>query len=187
MRCTPWSNGRDGLPHRPAARKGRGDYVVPELALFRSMTVAENSVRTARAAHWRHDAPASPPELLRLLSLEGMDQRLPRNSPAATRSAWRLGAPLAHKPGCAARCALRRPGCEYPRGMRRTLLPGAGAISGSPPVLVSPPTHDEPSRWADRKSGHDSRALLEMVQQRNDLTRAPGHAFLATFLTSRPN
>src|SRR5256885_2047647 len=90
-------HGRD-VTHVAARERGVG-LVFQNYALFRHMTVAENIEFALRVRHMRAGARRQRrQELLRLVALEGMDQRLPAQLSGGQQQRVAVARALAHKP-----------------------------------------------------------------------------------------
>ena len=114
------------VTHVSARQRGVG-FVFQNYALFRHMTVGENiefalRVRRMRADDRRHRRQ----ELLRLVALEGMDDRLPTQLSGGQQQRVAVARALAHKArGPAARRAVRRARREDSRRASPHDPPGA--------------------------------------------------------------
>ena len=90
-------HGRD-VTHVAARKRGVG-LVFQNYALFRHMTVADNIEFALRVRHMRGRARRQRrAELLRLVSLEGMDDRLPAQLSGGQQQRVAVARALAHKP-----------------------------------------------------------------------------------------
>ena len=172
-------HGRD-VTHISARERGVG-LVFQNYALFRHMTVAENiefalRVRHVRAAERR----SRRQELLRLVALEGMDQRLPAQLSGGQQQRVAVARALAHKPEV---LLLDEPfgalDAKIREELRRTIRQVQREL-GITTVLV---THDQEEAFAlaDRIGVMNLGRLLEMGRPHELYTR-PATRFVATFL-----
>ena len=172
-------HGRD-VTHLSARRRGVG-LVFQNYALFRHMTVAENiefalRVRRVRAAERRQRRQ----ELLRLVALEGMDERLPGQLSGGQQQRVAVARALAHKPEV---LLLDEPfgalDAKIREGLRRTIREVQREL-GITTILV---THDQEEAFAmaDRIGVMNFGRLLE-IGKPQDLYTRPTTRFVATFL-----
>jgi sulfate transport system ATP-binding protein len=172
-------HGRD-VTHVAARGRGVG-LVFQNYALFRHMTVAENiefalRVRRVKAAERRKRRQ----ELLRLVSLEGMDQRLPAQLSGGQQQRVAVARALAHKPEV---LLLDEPfgalDAKIREELRRTIREVQREL-GITTVLV---THDQEEAFAmaDRIGVMNLGRLLE-VGRPHELYTRPATRFVATFL-----
>ncbi len=172
-------HGRD-VTHVSARERGVG-LVFQNYALFRHMTVAENiefalRVRRMKAADRRQRRQ----ELLRLVALEGMDQRLPAQLSGGQQQRVAVARALAHKPEV---LLLDEPfgalDAKIREELRRTIRQVQREL-GITTVLV---THDQEEAFAlaDRIGVMNLGRLLEMGRPTELYTR-PATRFVATFL-----
>jgi len=172
-------HGRD-VTHVAARRRGVG-LVFQNYALFRHMTVAENiefalRVRHVRAAERRRRRQ----ELLRLVALEGMDERLPAQLSGGQQQRVAVARALAHKPEV---LLLDEPfgalDAKIREGLRRTIREVQREL-GITTVLV---THDQEEAFAmaDKIGVMNFGRLLESGRPQDLYTR-PVTRFVATFL-----
>ena len=172
-------HGRD-VTHVSARRRGVG-LVFQNYALFRHMTVAENiefalRVRRVRAAERRRRRQ----ELLRLVALEGMDERLPAQLSGGQQQRVAVARALAHKPEV---LLLDEPfgalDAKIREGLRRTIREVQREL-GITTILV---THDQEEAFAmaDRIGVMSFGRLLESGKPQELYTR-PATRFVATFL-----
>ena len=172
-------HGRD-VTHVAARGRGVG-LVFQNYALFRHMTVAENiefalRVRRVRASERRQRRQ----ELLRLVALEGMDQRLPAQLSGGQQQRVAVARALAHKPEV---LLLDEPfgalDAKIREELRRTIRQVQREL-GITTVLV---THDQEEAFAlaDRIGVMNHGRLLEMGRP-NELYTRPATRFVATFL-----
>lgn len=172
-------HGRD-VTHVPARRRGVG-LVFQNYALFRQMTVAQNiefalRVRRVRAAERRRRRQ----ELLRLVALEGLDDRLPAELSGGQQQRVAVARALAHEPEV---LLLDEPfgalDAKIREGLRRTIRQVQREL-GITTILV---THDQEEAFAmaDRIGVMNFGRLLEAGRP-DDLYTRPVTRFVATFL-----
>jgi len=172
-------HGRD-VTHVRARDRGVG-LVFQNYALFRHMTVADNiefalRVRRMKAA----DRRARRRELLKLVALEGMDERLPGQLSGGQQQRVAVARALAHKPQV---LLLDEPfgalDAKIREELRRTIRSVQREL-GITTVLV---THDQEEAFAlaDTIGVMNHGRLLE-VGNPNDLYAQPATRFVATFL-----
>jgi sulfate transport system ATP-binding protein len=172
-------HGRD-VTHVRARDRGVG-LVFQNYALFRHMTVADNiefalRVRRMKAA----DRRARRKELLKLVALEDMDERLPGQLSGGQQQRVAVARALAHKPQV---LLLDEPfgalDAKIREELRRTIREVQREL-GITTVLV---THDQEEAFAlaDTIGVMNHGRLLE-VGQPNDLYAQPATRFVATFL-----
>ena len=172
-------HGRD-VTHVSARRRGVG-LVFQNYALFRHMTVGENiefalRVRRVRAAQRRRRRQ----ELLRLVALEGMDERLPAQLSGGQQQRVAVARALAHEPQV---LLLDEPfgalDAKIREGLRRTIREVQREL-GITTILV---THDQEEAFAmgDRIGVMNCGRLLESGTPQDLYTR-PTTRFVATFL-----
>ncbi len=172
-------HGRD-VTHLSARDRGVG-LVFQNYALFRHMTVADNiefalRVRRMRASQRRERRR----ELLRLVALEGMDNRLPLQLSGGQQQRVAVARALAHKPEV---LLLDEPfgalDAKIREELRRTIREVQREL-GITTVLV---THDQEEAFAlaDRIGIMNLGRLLEMGRP-EDLYARPATRFVATFL-----
>ena len=172
-------HGRD-VTHVRARDRGVG-LVFQNYALFRHMTVADNiefalRVRRMKAA----DRRARRKELLKLVALEGMDERLPGQLSGGQQQRVAVARALAHKPQV---LLLDEPfgalDAKIREELRRTIRSVQREL-GITTVLV---THDQEEAFAlaDTIGVMNHGRLLE-VGHPNDLYTQPATRFVATFL-----
>ena len=172
-------HGRD-VTHVRARDRGVG-LVFQNYALFRHMTVADNiefalRVRRMKAAERR----ARRKELLQLVALEGMDERLPGQLSGGQQQRVAVARALAHKPQV---LLLDEPFGALDAKIREELRRTIRAVQrelGITTVLV---THDQEEAFAlaDTIGVMNHGRLLE-VGNPNDLYTQPATRFVATFL-----
>ena len=172
-------HGRD-VTHVSARRRGVG-LVFQNYALFRHMTVAENiefalRVRRMRASKRRRRRQ----ELLRLVSLDGLDDRLPAELSGGQQQRVAVARALAHKPEV---LLLDEPfgalDAKIREGLRRTIREVQRELRITT-ILV---THDQEEAFAlaDRIGVMNFGRLLENGRPQDLYTR-PATRFVATFL-----
>jgi sulfate transport system ATP-binding protein len=172
-------HGRD-VTHVSAKERGVG-LVFQNYALFRHMTVADNiefalRVRRMRAADRRQRRQ----ELLRLVALEGMDERLPAQLSGGQQQRVAVARALAHKPEV---LLLDEPfgalDAKIREELRRTIRQVQREL-GITTVLV---THDQEEAFAmaDRIGVMNLGRLLE-IGKPQELYARPATRFVATFL-----
>jgi sulfate transport system ATP-binding protein len=172
-------HGRD-VTHVRARDRGVG-LVFQNYALFRHMTVADNiefalRVRRMKAA----DRRARRKELLQLVALEGMDERLPVQLSGGQQQRVAVARALAHKPQV---LLLDEPFGALDAKIREELRRTIRAVQrelGITTVLV---THDQEEAFAlaDTIGVMNNGRLLETGQP-HDLYAQPATRFVATFL-----
>jgi len=172
-------HGRD-VTHVRARDRGVG-LVFQNYALFRHMTVADNiefalRVRRMKAPERR----ARRKELLQLVALEGMDERLPGQLSGGQQQRVAVARALAHKPQV---LLLDEPFGALDLKIREELRRTIRAVQrelGITTVLV---THDQEEAFAlaDTIGVMNHGRLLE-VGNPNDLYGQPATRFVATFL-----
>src|SRR6516165_4592604 len=172
-------HGRD-VTHVAARKRGVG-LVFQNYALFRHMTVADNIEFALRVRHMRGRARRQRrAELLRLVSLEGMDDRLPAQLSGGQQQRVAVARALAHKPQV---LLLDEPfgalDAKIREELRRTIREVQREL-GITTVLV---THDQEEAFAlaDRIGVMNLGRLLEMGRP-DDLYARPTTRFVATFL-----
>jgi sulfate/thiosulfate transport system ATP-binding protein len=172
-------HGRD-VTHVSARDRGVG-LVFQNYALFRHMTVADNiefalRVRRMKASERRQRRQ----ELLRLVALEGMDERLPAQLSGGQQQRVAVARALAHKPEV---LLLDEPfgalDAKIREELRRTIRQVQREL-GITTVLV---THDQEEAFAlaDRIGVMNLGRLLE-VGRPQELYARPATRFVATFL-----
>lgn len=172
-------HGRD-VTHVAARERGVG-LVFQNYALFRHMTVAENiefalRVRRVKSRERRQRRQ----ELLRLVALEGMDQRLPAQLSGGQQQRVAVARALAHKPEV---LLLDEPfgalDAKIREELRRTIREVQREL-GITTVLV---THDQEEAFAlaDRIGVMNLGRLLE-IGRPHELYARPATRFVATFL-----
>ena len=172
-------HGRD-VTHVSARERGTG-FVFQHYALFRHMTVGENiefalKVRRVRAAARRERRR----ELLRLVDLEGFDDRLPGQLSGGQQQRVAVARALAHEPAV---LLLDEPFGALDAKIRVELRATVRAVQrrlGMTTILV---THDQEEAFslADRLGVMQMGRLLE-TGNAEQLYRQPATRFVATFL-----
>src|SRR5258708_2138418 len=172
-------HGRD-VTHVAARKRGVG-LVFQNYALFGHMTVAENIEFALRVRHMRAKARRQRrEELLRLVALEGLDQRLPAQRSGGQQQRVAVARALAHKPEV---LLLDEPfgalDAKIREELRRTIREVQRELKIST-ILV---THDQEEAFAlaDRIGVMNLGRLLE-VGRPEELYARPATRFVATFL-----
>jgi len=172
-------HGRD-VTHVAARKRGVG-LVFQNYALFRHMTVADNIEFALRVRHMRARARRQRrAELLRLVALEGMDDRLPAQLSGGQQQRVAVARALAHKPEV---LLLDEPfgalDAKIREELRRTIRQVQREL-GITTVLV---THDQEEAFAmaDRIGIMNQGRLFE-VGAPHELYARPATRFVATFL-----
>jgi sulfate transport system ATP-binding protein len=172
-------HGRD-VTHVRARHRGVG-LVFQNYALFRHMTVAENIEFALRVRRMKGaDRRARRKELLKLVALEGMDERLPGQLSGGQQQRVAVARALAHKPQV---LLLDEPfgalDAKIREELRRTIRSVQREL-GITTVLV---THDQEEAFAlaDTIGVMNHGRLLE-VGHPHDLYAQPATRFVATFL-----
>jgi sulfate transport system ATP-binding protein len=172
-------HGRD-VTHVPAQKRDVG-LVFQNYALFRHMTIADNIEFALRVRRMRAGARRERRrELLRLVSLEGMDERLPTQLSGGQQQRVAVARALAHKPEV---LLLDEPfgalDAKIRDELRRTIRQVQREL-GITTVLV---THDQEEAFAlaDRIGVMNFGRLLE-VGGPDELYTRPATRFVATFL-----
>jgi sulfate transport system ATP-binding protein len=172
-------HGRD-VTHVRARDRGVG-LVFQNYALFRHMTVADNIEFALRVRRMkRADRVARRKELLKLVALEGMDERLPGQLSGGQQQRVAVARALAHKPQV---LLLDEPFGALDAKIREELRRTIRAVQrelGITTVLV---THDQEEAFAlaDTIGVMNNGRLLE-IGQPHDLYAQPATRFVATFL-----
>src|SRR5580700_2647650 len=172
-------HGRD-VTHVGARKRGVG-LVFQNYALFRHMTVADNIEFALRVRHMRaRRRRERRKELLRLVALEGMDERLPTQLSGGQQQRVAVARALAHKPEV---LLLDEPfgalDAKIREELRRTIRQVQREL-GITTVLV---THDQEEAFAlaDRIGVMNLGRLLELGKPQ-ELYARPATRFVATFL-----
>jgi sulfate transport system ATP-binding protein len=172
-------HGRD-VTHLRARDRGVG-LVFQNYALFRHMTIADNIEFALRVRRMKAvDRRARRKELLQLVALEGMDERLPGQLSGGQQQRVAVARALAHKPQV---LLLDEPFGALDAKIREELRRTIRAVQrelGITTVLV---THDQEEAFAlaDTIGIMNHGRLLE-VGQPQDLYAQPATRFVATFL-----
>jgi len=172
-------HGRD-VTHVRARDRGVG-LVFQNYALFRHMTVADNIEFALRVRRMkRADRVARRQELLKLVALEGLDERLPGQLSGGQQQRVAVARALAHKPQV---LLLDEPFGALDAKIREELRRTIRAVQrelGITTVLV---THDQEEAFAlaDTIGIMNHGRLLE-VGHPSDLYAQPATRFVATFL-----
>jgi sulfate/thiosulfate transport system ATP-binding protein len=172
-------HGKD-VTHVRARDRGVG-LVFQNYALFRHMTVADNIEFALRVRRMKAvDRRARRKELLKLVALEGMDERLPGQLSGGQQQRVAVARALAHKPQV---LLLDEPFGALDAKIREELRRTIRAVQrelGITTVLV---THDQEEAFAlaDTIGVMNHGRLLE-VGNPNDLYAQPATRFVATFL-----
>src|SRR4051812_38077778 len=172
-------HGRD-VTHVRARDRGVG-LVFQNYALFRHMTVADNIEFALRVRRMkRADRVARRKELLKLVALEGMDERLPAQLSGGQQQRVAVARALAHKPQV---LLLDEPFGALDAKIREELRRTIRAVQrelGITTVLV---THDQEEAFALADTiGVMSNGRLLEIGQPHDLYAQPATRFVATFL-----
>src|SRR6195952_218144 len=172
-------HGRD-VTHLSAKERGVG-LVFQNYALFRHMTVADNIEFALRVRRMKSaDRRKRREELLRLVALEGMDERLPTQLSGGQQQRVAVARALAHKPEVV---LLDEPfgalDAKIREELRRTIREVQQELKIST-ILV---THDQEEAFAlaDRIGVMNLGRLLE-VGRPEELYARPATRFVATFL-----
>src|SRR3954469_18296000 len=172
-------HGRD-VTHLSAKERGVG-LVFQNYALFRHMTVADNiefalRVRRMKAADRRKRRQ----ELLRLVSLEGMDERMPGQLSGGQQQRVAVARALAHKPEV---LLLDEPFGALDAKIREELRRTIRQVQRELKITTVLVTHDQEEAFAlaDRIGVMNLGRLLESGRP-DELYDRPATRFVATFL-----
>src|ERR1700754_764341 len=172
-------HGRD-VTHMSAKERGVG-LVFQNYALFRHMTVADNiefalRVRRVRAADRRQRRQ----ELLRLVALEGMDERMPAQLSGGQQQRVAVARALAHKPEV---LLLDEPFGALDAKIREELRRTIRQVQRELNITTVLVTHDQEEAFAlaDRIGVMNLGRLLESGKP-DELYARPATRFVATFL-----
>src|SRR5688572_19844340 len=172
-------HGRD-VTHVSARRRGVG-LVFQNYALFRHMSVAENiefalRVRRVKAS----ERLARRKELLRLVALEGMDDRLPAQLSGGQQQRVAVARALAHKPPV---LLLDEPFGALDAKIREELRRTIRQVQRELKITTVLVTHDQEEAFAmaDRIGVMNLGRLLESGRP-DELYARPATRFVATFL-----
>src|SRR5436190_12330234 len=163
------------------ARQREVGFVFQNYALFRHMTVADNIEFALRARRVRRaDRRRRRAELLKLVSLEGYDQRLPSELSGGQQQRVALARALAHQPRV---LLLDEPFGALDAKIREELRRGIREIQRAVGITTMLVTHDQDEAFsmADRIGVMD-RGRLQEVGEPRGLYQRPGSRFVATFL-----
>jgi sulfate transport system ATP-binding protein len=182
---TPIDHGRIVLHGRDVTNLGARDrevgFVFQNYALFKHMTVADNIEFALRARRVRAaDRRRRRAELLRLVALEGYDQRLPSELSGGQQQRVALARSLAHEPRV---LLLDEPFGALDAKIRDELRRGIREIQRKVGITTVLVTHDQEEAFsmADRIGVMD-RGRLQEVGEPRALYHRPGTRFVATFL-----
>jgi len=172
-------HGRDVTHLSP--RERQVGFVFQNYALFRHMTVADNiefalRVRSVKAA----ERVARRQELLRMVALEGMDDRLPAQLSGGQQQRVALARSLAHKPSVV---LLDEPFGALDAKIREELRTTIRQVQRELGITIILVTHDQEEAFAlaDRIGVMNLGRLLE-VGRPDELYTRPATRFVATFL-----
>ena len=163
------------------ARQREVGFVFQNYALFRHMTVADNIEFALRARRMRRaNRRRRRAELLRLVALEGYDQRLPSELSGGQQQRVALARALAHEPRV---LLLDEPFGALDAKIREELRRGIREIQRAVGITTMLVTHDQDEAFsmADRIGVMD-RGRLQEVGEPRALYQRPGTRFVATFL-----
>jgi len=172
-------HGRD-VTHVAARKRGVG-LVFQNYALFRHMTVADNIEFALRVRHMRARARRKRrQELLRLVALEGMDNRLPAQLSGGQQQRVAVARALAHKPEV---LLLDEPFGALDAKIREELRRTIRGVQRELRITTVLVTHDQEEAFAmaDRIGIMNQGRLLE-VGVPHELYARPATRFVATFL-----
>jgi ABC-type Fe3+/spermidine/putrescine transport system ATPase subunit len=163
------------------ARQREVGFVFQNYALFRHMTVADNIEFALRARRVRRaDRRRRRAELLKLVALDGYDQRLPSELSGGQQQRVALARALAHEPRV---LLLDEPFGALDAKIREELRRGIREIQRAVGITTMLVTHDQDEAFsmADRIGVMD-RGRLQEVGEPRSLYQRPGTRFVATFL-----
>src|SRR5690606_29216922 len=172
-------HGRD-VTHLPARERGVG-LVFQNYALFRHMTVADNIEFALRVRRMRRaERLARRKELLRLVALEGMDDRLPTQLSGGQQQRVAVARALAHKPQV---LLLDEPFGALDAKIREELRRTIRQVQRELNITTVLVTHDQEEAFAlaDRIGVMNLGRLLEAGTP-SELYATPATRFVATFL-----
>src|SRR5882672_1362708 len=182
---TTIDHGRIVLHGRDVTNLGAKDrevgFVFQNYALFRHMTVADNIEFALRARRVRGaERRRRRAELLKLVSLEGYDQRLPSELSSGQQQRVALARALAHQPRV---LLLDEPFGALDAKIRDELRRAIREIQRAVGITTILVTHDQEEAFsmADRIGVMD-RGRLQEVGDPRMLYQRPGTRFVATFL-----
>ena len=156
-------------------------FVFQNYALFRHMTVADNIEFALRARRVRvAERRRRRSELLKLVSLEGFDERLPAELSGGQQQRIALARALAHEPRV---LLLDEPFGALDAKIREELRRSIREIQRAVGITTILVTHDQEEAFsmADRIGVMD-RGRLQEVGEPRALYQRPGTRFVATFL-----
>jgi molybdate transport system ATP-binding protein len=176
----PVFDARAGIDAQPQERNV--GYVVQNLALFPHMTVAEN-IGFAIAGWKRAQREARVQELVELLELQGLEQRLPRNISGGQQQRTALGRALAARPHV---LLLDEPFTALDSATRSALRREVSRLHRQLGLLTLFVTHDlqEAFALADVVVVYDQGEVLQ-YGPRNDVFREPASIRVAHLLDAR--
>jgi sulfate transport system ATP-binding protein len=163
------------------AKEREVGFVFQNYALFRHMTVADNIEFALRARRVRaKDRRKRRGELLKLVSLEGYDERLPSELSGGQQQRVALARALAHEPRV---LLLDEPFGALDAKIRDELRRAIREIQRAVRITTILVTHDQEEAFsmADRIGVMD-RGRLQEVGEPRALYNRPGTRFVATFL-----
>ena len=172
-------HGRD-LTHVSARRRGVG-LVFQNYALFRHMTVGDNIEFALRVRHMkRAERLERRKELLRLVALDGMDDRLPTQLSGGQQQRVAVARALAHKPQV---LLLDEPFGALDAKIREELRRTIRQVQRELNITTVLVTHDQEEAFAmaDRIGVMNLGRLLECGKP-DELYARPATRFVATFL-----
>src|SRR3954463_8399247 len=172
-------HGRD-VTHTSARERGVG-LVFQNYALFRHMTVADNIEFALRVRRMKKaDRLARRKELLRLVALEGMDERLPTQLSGGQQQRVAVARALAHKPQV---LLLDEPFGALDAKIREELRRTIRQVQRELNITTVLVTHDQEEAFAmaDRIGVMNLGRLLESGRP-DELYARPATRFVATFL-----
>jgi ABC-type Fe3+/spermidine/putrescine transport system ATPase subunit len=182
---TPIDHGRIVLHGRDVTNLGARDrevgFVFQNYALFRHMTVADNIEFALRARRVRGaQRKKRRAELLKLVALEGYDQRLPSELSGGQQQRVALARALAHEPRV---LLLDEPFGALDAKIRDELRRAIREIQRAVGITTMLVTHDQEEAFsmADRIGVMD-RGRLQEVGEPRALYQRPGTRFVAQFL-----
>jgi ABC-type Fe3+/spermidine/putrescine transport system ATPase subunit len=182
---TTIDHGRIVLHGRDVSNLGAKDrevgFVFQNYALFRHMTVADNIEFALRARRVRGaERKRRRAELLKLVSLEGYDARLPSELSGGQQQRVALARALAHQPRV---LLLDEPFGALDAKIRDELRRAIREIQRAVGITTILVTHDQEEAFsmADRIGVMD-RGRLQEVGEPRGLYQRPGTRFVATFL-----
>jgi sulfate transport system ATP-binding protein len=163
------------------AKEREVGFVFQNYALFKHMTVADNIEFALRARRVKaKDRRRRRSELLKLVSLEGYDDRLPTELSGGQQQRVAVARALAHEPRV---LLLDEPFGALDAKIREELRRGIREIQRAVGITTVLVTHDQEEAFsmADRIGVMD-RGRLQEVGEPRALYQSPGTRFVATFL-----